>query len=554
MEAHERAIDRVVDEALTQAGITVSEVDVVAVTIGPGLSLCLRVGVSKARQISRDFQIPIINVHHMEGHALVARLPAASAFCPTSAPELSTIQGALLTPTGNTGGAQQSKGVNDSERSLHYLSKTSSSVQFPFLCLLVSGGHNLLLLVKGVGQYVQLGTTLDDALGEAYDKVARLLGLDLKPNGGAALESFAKQGDPLAFKFVLPMKKYQNCDFSFAGLKTSVRLCIEATVKEHQVALASAWQHRQDDDEMDSSEMVYPSSPLSPEAINVSPSSSSQDNQCEEDRPSTSHLAAEEKLKRAKADIAASFQRTACLHLMDRVKRAISWAREMEPNIETLVVAGGVASNQYIRSELSGLCQSQGMSLVLPPPKWCVDNGVMVAWVGVERMRLGLMEPPPSKGGIVVTAVTDVAAPEVAGRQDHEEPPAALKSAGDDEESCLKVEQQPSKGAYSSPSQAEINVSKATLGAAVCNQMADPILECLETKDVGAINSTEMSPSHQPEPEWVELRPRWPLTNDKHPSCMPADKLRSAKKARMHASLTEMTAASLEALAVGAIQ
>ncbi len=120
---------------------------------------------AKARQLSRDHRLPLVPVHHMEGHALVARLPQQT-----------------YSVTASGGAATCSGGVPE--------------VMFPFLCLLVSGGHNLLLLVRGVGQYVQLGTTLDDALGEAYDKIARLLGLDLRPNGGAALERFAKSGDP----------------------------------------------------------------------------------------------------------------------------------------------------------------------------------------------------------------------------------------------------------------------------------------------------------------------------------------------------------------------
>lgn len=106
----------------------------------------------------------------------------------------------------------------------------SDNVPFPFLCLLVSGGHNLLVLIKDVGQYVQIGSTLDDALGEAYDKIARMLGLQLDPNGGAALEKLALSGDPGRYKFAVPMRKHPNCDFSYAGLKTSVRMVIEDQV------------------------------------------------------------------------------------------------------------------------------------------------------------------------------------------------------------------------------------------------------------------------------------------------------------------------------------
>lgn len=136
----------------------------------------------KARQLSFRHQLPVIPIHHMEAHALVARM------------------------------GQQ------------------ADVPFPFLCLLVSGGHNLLVLVRGVGRYVQIGSTLDDALGEAYDKIARMLGLELKPHGGAALEALARSGNPARYRFAVPMRRHPNCDFSYAGLKTSVRMAIEQEV------------------------------------------------------------------------------------------------------------------------------------------------------------------------------------------------------------------------------------------------------------------------------------------------------------------------------------
>ncbi|WIA37240.1 hypothetical protein OEZ86_014187 [Tetradesmus obliquus] len=325
-QAHKDAIDRIVTSALSQAQLQPSSLDAIAVTIGPGLSLCLDVGVRKAHALSRTHNIPIVQIHHMEAHALVARMAAGG----------------------------------------------SEALPFPFLCLLVSGGHNLLVLVKGVGSYVQLGTTLDDALGEAYDKVARMLGLDLKPNGGAALEAIARQGNPDAFAFGVPMKKYGNCDFSYAGLKTSVRLCIEknlgsaegagkrATVDLQQQAAAAA----------------------ASEAAASSSSSEAADEQQQQQQ------------QQMKADIAASFQKVAVQHLVMRLKRAITWAREECPELQHLVVAGGVASNQYVRQQVSQVAEASGMQLVLPPARWCTDNGVMVGWAGVERYRLGLVQPP----------------------------------------------------------------------------------------------------------------------------------------------------------------
>lgn len=160
--------------------------------------------------------------------------------------------------------------------------------------------------------------------GEAYDKVARLLGLDLRPSGGAALEAIALRGDPHALPLSVPMQRQPNCDFSYAGLKTAVRLAVEA------------------------------------------------------------RGGAEADLQ-TRADIAASFQRVAVQHLEDRVRRAASWAAESHPAARQLVVAGGVASNAYVRARLGAVAEAAGLGLVVPPPRLCTDNGVMVAWAGVER-------------------------------------------------------------------------------------------------------------------------------------------------------------------------
>eukprot|EP00887_Chlorella_sp_A99_P006570 scaffold3.g6570.t1 len=296
-EAHEAAIDGCVEAALAAAGAAPADLSAVAVTVGPGLSLCLRVGVLKARALAAEHRLPLVPVHHMEAHALVARLGAARGGGP----------------------------------------------RFPFLCLLVSGGHNLLLLVEGVGRYIQLGTTLDDALGEAYDKVARLLGLDLVPCGGAALEALALRGDPRAVPFSVPLSRAPNCDFSYAGLKTAARLAIEAAGGP-----GADIQARARGDGL------------------------------------------------ARADIAASFQRVAVAHLEQRLRRAAAWARESHPCVGQLVVAGGVASNAYVRAVLGAAAAEAGLEMVCPPPRLCTDNGVMVAWTGVERLALGLAEPPPA--------------------------------------------------------------------------------------------------------------------------------------------------------------
>ncbi|XP_014514497.1 probable tRNA N6-adenosine threonylcarbamoyltransferase, mitochondrial isoform X1 [Vigna radiata var. radiata] len=293
-EAHSQAIDRVVQEALDKAYMTEKDLTAVAVTIGPGLSLCLRVGVQKARRIAGRFNLPIIGIHHMEAHALVARL-------------------------------------------------IEKDLQFPFMVLLISGGHNLLILARDLGQYIQLGTTIDDAIGEAYDKTAKWLGLDLRRSGGPAIEQLAMEGNAESVKFSIPMKQHKDCNFSYAGLKTQVRLAIESKKIDAKIPISSA---------------------------------------SEEDRMS-------------RADIAASFQRTAVLHLEERCERAIQWALKMEPSIRDLVVSGGVASNQYVRARLDMVAKKNGLQLLCPPPGLCTDNGVMIAWTGIEHFRMGRYDPPP---------------------------------------------------------------------------------------------------------------------------------------------------------------
>ncbi|CAM8997724.1 unnamed protein product [Rhodiola kirilowii] len=292
-EAHTQVIDQVVQEALGKACVSGKDLSAVAVTIGPGLSLCLRVGVRKARKVSAEFGLPIVGIHHMEAHALVARL-------------------------------------------------TEKELQFPFMVLLVSGGHNLLILARDLGNYLQLGTTIDDAIGEAYDKIAKWLGLDLSRSGGPAIEELSLEGDNKSVKFAIPMKQHKDCNFSYAGLKTQVRLAIQARNINAEIPLSSA--------------------------------------SCDD--------------RKARADIAASFQRVAVLHLEERCDRSIEWASKVEPSIKHLVVSGGVASNKYVRARLDEVAKRKGLQLVCPPPSLCTDNGVMVAWTGIEHFSNGRFDPP----------------------------------------------------------------------------------------------------------------------------------------------------------------
>jgi len=343
-EAHKAAIDDVVSTALRNARVDASRLDAVAVTVGPGLSMCLRVGVCAAQDLCAAHEIPIVPVHHMEAHGLVARL---------------------------SGGTEL--------------------VRFPFLALLVSGGHNQLILTRGVGDHVILGSTLDDALGEAYDKTARLLGLDVGGGGGPALEALAREGDPRAYAFPVPLRKRKNCDFSYAGLKTAARLAVERDLPEVAEGSDGAF-----------STVCAPGT--KPSEVRT-PGVTREDGETSEKR--------EREERKIRADIAASFQAAAVKHLEERTRRAVGWANDVlaseaavggdddgdgEPvrGLSCVVVAGGVAANATVRESLARVAREAGLPLVTPPPRWCTDNGVMVAWAGAERLALGLAEEPPA--------------------------------------------------------------------------------------------------------------------------------------------------------------
>ena len=319
--AHAAAIDAVVASALSRAAVPASALSAVAVTVGPGLSMCLRVGVLKARALAAALQIPLVPVHHMEAHALVVRL----------APE-------------------------------------ATRLPFPFVALLVSGGHNLLVLTRGVGDHVILGATLDDAAGEAFDKPARLLRLPVGGGGGPALEALARRGDAKRFPFPVPLRgrgpHRETCDFSFAGLKTSARMRIAA-----ELGLPPDTRPAEGEAAADVGDSA-------PSGTSSAP-------------PFT------DEQEQARADIAASFQAAAVAHLVERTARALAWARQLAPDAASLVVAGGVASNGCVRDALRTAAEAQGFTLAAPPAAWCTDNGAMVAWAGAERLALGLSEPPP---------------------------------------------------------------------------------------------------------------------------------------------------------------
>ena len=270
--AHLAHLDRLIEKAMTDAGLGYADLDAIAATAGPGLIGGVLVGVMTGKALAFAHDKPFLAINHLEGHALSVRL--------------------------------------------------TEQVDFPYLLLLASGGHCQLLTVRGPGDFARLGTTIDDAAGECFDKTAKLLGLGFP--GGPAVEKAAVGGDPQRFALPRPMWRKPGCDFSFSGLKTAVRQTIEK---------------------------LPPNDP------------------------------------RAVADLCASFQRTVGDVLADRCGNALTLAPS-----PTLVVAGGVAANVYLRGRLETLAASHGARLVAPPIKLCTDNGAMIAWAGVERLRLGLTD------------------------------------------------------------------------------------------------------------------------------------------------------------------
>jgi N6-L-threonylcarbamoyladenine synthase len=276
--SHLRYLPEQVRLTMAKAGVAFSDLGGVAATSGPGLIGGLIVGCQFGKGVAIANELPFVAVNHLEAHALTVRLPGLV-----------------------EGGAP-----------------------FPYLLFLLSGGHSQCLAVTELGRYVRLGGTVDDAVGEAFDKVAKLLGLDWP--GGPALERIAAGGDPSRHAFPRPMIRRPGCDLSFSGLKTAVAQTIQRS----------------------------------------------------------SNLT-----DRARADIAASFQRAVVDVLADRAGHAMDIMRKRLSGADLLIVAGGVASNSSVRAGLADAARTRGFRLIAPPARLCSDNGVMVAWAGIERLRLG---------------------------------------------------------------------------------------------------------------------------------------------------------------------
>ncbi|SPF79099.1 tRNA N6-adenosine threonylcarbamoyltransferase [Aliiroseovarius pelagivivens] len=276
--AHTEKLDSCVEQALTLANMELSQVDAIAVTAGPGLIGGVLAGVMCAKGLSIGSGKPLVGVNHLAGHALTPRLTDQAAF--------------------------------------------------PYLMLLVSGGHCQFLIAKGPEEFSRLGGTIDDAPGEAFDKTAKLLGLP-QP-GGPSVEAEAKNGDPKRFKFPRPLMDRPGCDMSFSGLKTALLRERDRLVAEHG-------------------------------GLRV------------QDR----------------ADLCAGFQAAVRDVLAEKSRRALKEYLSLNPAEPTLAVAGGVAANMSIRGALETVCAQHDTAFLAPPLALCTDNAAMIAWAGIERFRAG---------------------------------------------------------------------------------------------------------------------------------------------------------------------
>jgi N6-L-threonylcarbamoyladenine synthase len=275
---HVRKLLPLVRQLFQDAGIEAASLDGVAYTAGPGLVGALLVGASVGRSMAWSWGIPAIGVHHMEGHLLAP----------------------MLEP---------------------------DPPAFPFIAMLVSGGHTQLVEVQAMGQYRLLGDTLDDAAGEAFDKTAKLLGLPYP--GGPELAKLAEQGDPNRYNFPRPMIDRPGLDFSFSGLKTFALNTIQQAERDEGGSLSA----------------------------------------------------------QTRADIARAFEEAVVDTLLLKCRRAVRAC-----GIKTLVLAGGVSANRRLRQRIDEMMEGEGGAAYYPRPKFCTDNGAMIAYAGCLRLLAGESE------------------------------------------------------------------------------------------------------------------------------------------------------------------
>lgn len=275
--AHSEKLDGCVRRAMAAAGVDFEALDAIAVTAGPGLIGGVLSGVMMAKGLAAGRGLPLVGVNHLAGHALTPRL--------------------------------------------------TDGIAFPYLMLLVSGGHCQFLLVDGPDSYRRLGGTIDDAPGEAFDKTARILGLP-QP-GGPSVERAARTGDPARFALPRPLLDRPGCDMSFSGLKTAVLRARDGVMEGNMLA--------------------------------------------EQDQ----------------ADLAAAFQAAITDVLREKTARALDIYLAAGTATPVFAVAGGVAANGAIRTALQTLSVEKGAAFVAPPLALCTDNAAMIAYAGLERFALG---------------------------------------------------------------------------------------------------------------------------------------------------------------------
>jgi N6-L-threonylcarbamoyladenine synthase len=275
--AHVENIDFIINKALDESNLSVAHVDGVAATAGPGLIVCLTVGLNVGKSIAAFAKKPFVAVNHLEGHALSPGL--------------------------------------------------ENKIKFPYLLLLISGGHSQYLIVKDINEYEQLGTTIDDALGEAFDKTSKML--DLGYPGGPNVEKFSKLGDKNFYKLPEPIINKAGCNLSFAGLKTAVLREAKNINGDQRLKynLAASFQH-------------------------------------------TVNKILEKKTKEAMKQF--------------KVKTSL---KEKIP----FIVAGGVAANMSIRKNLEKVCAEMNFVPLFPDLKFCGDNAAMIAWAGIKRFKKKLV-------------------------------------------------------------------------------------------------------------------------------------------------------------------
>ena len=274
--AHVEKIEFIIKKALKESNLNINDLDGVSATAGPGLIVCLTVGLNIGKAIAGSLFKPFIAINHLEGHALSPKI--------------------------------------------------NKKINFPYLLLLISGGHTQFLEVKGVNNYNRLGTTIDDALGEAFDKTGKLLGIEFP--GGPKIEEWAKKGDENYFKLPKPIFKRGGCNLSFAGLKTAI-LYISKKIKSNK----------------------------------------------------------------EKYHLAASFQKTINEILYEKTKVAMrEFLKNKEIEEKFFVIAGGVASNLSIRNNLIKLAKEEKFISIFPPKNLCSDNAAMIAWAGIERYKINLVD------------------------------------------------------------------------------------------------------------------------------------------------------------------